>query len=196
LTWDPAKEKQTRRLHRTYDDLGRQDFGEGTIDWVLVPVKWGRLLRAHGCESEDLRELRPAAGMTTTYGEFAPPSFARRWPVEWIWTTRRRACTTAAARRTRRRRRPNPQSPRRHACRARISGRAPGCRVRLHPRSRTPGRRDAGTPASGARLRRARRSSSRTTARARAPSRSPIPCPTSPRRSRVAAWSRTTTRPS
>jgi len=91
LTWDPVKEKQTRTLHRTYDDLGRQDFGEGTIDWVLGPGDWVRLLRTHGFEIEDLRELRPADGMTTTYGEFAPPKFARRWPVEWIWTTRRRS---------------------------------------------------------------------------------------------------------
>jgi ubiquinone/menaquinone biosynthesis C-methylase UbiE len=91
LTWNPVKGRPTRRLHRTYDDLGRQDFGEGTIDWVLGPGEWVRLLRAHGFDIEDLRELRPARGMTTTYGVFAPPSFARRWPVEWIWTTRRRA---------------------------------------------------------------------------------------------------------
>jgi SAM-dependent methyltransferase len=90
LAWDAAKDRITRRLTRTYDDLGRQDFGSGTIDWVLGPGEWVRLLRAHGFEIEDLRELRPAEGMTTTYGEFAPPSFARRWPVEWIWTTRRR----------------------------------------------------------------------------------------------------------
>jgi ubiquinone/menaquinone biosynthesis C-methylase UbiE len=89
LTWDEAKDKVTRRLHRTYDDLGRQDFGEGTVDWVLGPGEWVRLLRAHGFEIEDLRELRPTAGMQTTYGQFAPPSFARRWPVEWIWTARR-----------------------------------------------------------------------------------------------------------
>jgi SAM-dependent methyltransferase len=91
LAWDAAKDKVTRRLNRTYDDLGRQDFGEGTVDWVLGPGDWVRLLRAHGFAIEDLRELRPAAGMTTTYGEFAPPGFARRWPVVWIWVTRWRS---------------------------------------------------------------------------------------------------------
>jgi SAM-dependent methyltransferase len=91
LAWDAAKEKVTRRLTRTYDDLGRQDFGEGTIDWVLGPGDWVRLLRTHGFDIEDLRELRPSGGMTTTYDEFAPPSFARRWPVEWIWSVRRRS---------------------------------------------------------------------------------------------------------
>jgi len=91
LTWDPSKDKQTRRLHRTYDDLGRQDFGDGTIDWVLGPGEWVRRLRANGFDIEDLVELRPTKGMTTTYGEFAPPKMARRWPVEWIWKTRRAA---------------------------------------------------------------------------------------------------------
>jgi len=90
LTWDAVKERQTRKLHRTYDDLGRQDFGEGTVDWVLGPGEWVRLLRTHGFEIEDLQELRPTECMTTTYGEFAPPAFARRWPVEWIWKARRR----------------------------------------------------------------------------------------------------------
>ena len=89
LTWDPDKDKQTRRLHRTYDDLGRQDFGDVTIDWVLGPGEWVRLLRTNGFEIDDLVELRPSKDMTTTYGEFAPPKMARRWPVEWIWKARR-----------------------------------------------------------------------------------------------------------
>ncbi len=90
LMWDPVKEKSTRRLHRTYDDLGRQDFGEGTIDWVFGPGEWVRMLRSHGFEIEDLVELRPDVDSTTTYGEFAPPKLARRWPAEWVWKTRRR----------------------------------------------------------------------------------------------------------
>jgi len=89
LTWDAAKDKVTRRLSRTYDDLGRQDFGEGTIDWVLGPGEWVRLLRAHGFEIEDLIELCASADATTTYDDYAPPSWARRWPAEWIWKARR-----------------------------------------------------------------------------------------------------------
>ncbi len=93
LTWNAEKQKGSRRLHRTYDDLGRQDFGSGTVDWVLGPGDWVRLLRGHGFEIEDLVELRPAPGAQTTYGEFAPPKFAPYWPVEWIWKTRRASRT-------------------------------------------------------------------------------------------------------
>jgi ubiquinone/menaquinone biosynthesis C-methylase UbiE len=90
LSWDADNEKQSRRLHRSYDELGRIDFGDGTIDWVLPPGEWIRLLRANHLEIENLIELRPAPGATTTYEDFAPPKWARRWPAEWIWNARRR----------------------------------------------------------------------------------------------------------
>ncbi len=90
LTWNAKKEKQSRRLHRSYDELGRMELDEDTVDWVLPPGGWIRLLRRNGFEIEDLIELRPPADATTTYEGFAPPTWARRWPAEWIWKTRRR----------------------------------------------------------------------------------------------------------
>ena len=90
LTWNAAKDKQSRKLHRTYDDLGLIDFDDGTVDWVLPAGEWIRLLRAHGFEVEDLTELRPGRGAATTYEAFAPISWARRWPAEWVWQARRR----------------------------------------------------------------------------------------------------------
>jgi ubiquinone/menaquinone biosynthesis C-methylase UbiE len=89
LTWDAKKERQSRRLQRSYDELGRMELDEDTIDWVLPPGEWIRLLRANGFEIEDLIELRPPADATTTYEGFAPPKWARRWPAEWIWKARR-----------------------------------------------------------------------------------------------------------
>ena len=56
-------------LHRTYADLGRIDFDEGTIDWVLPPGEWIRVLRANGFEVEDLIELRPRRDAPTTYDD-------------------------------------------------------------------------------------------------------------------------------
>jgi SAM-dependent methyltransferase len=90
LTWDAEKEKQSRRLQRGYDELGRMELDEDTVDWVLPAGEWIRVLRSSGFEIEDLIELRPPPGATTTYEGFAPPKWARRWPAEWIWKARRR----------------------------------------------------------------------------------------------------------
>jgi SAM-dependent methyltransferase len=90
LTWDEDSQRQTRRLSMRYQDLGRMALGEGTIDWTLPPGAWVRALRSHGFTVEDCIELCAPTGATTTYSEFAPPRWARRWPAEWIWKARRR----------------------------------------------------------------------------------------------------------
>jgi len=97
LTWDDEHERQTRKLQIDYGELGRMALAEGTIDWVLPPGEWLRVLRGNGFEVEDLLELCAAADASTTYGEFAPPKWARRWPAEWIWKARR-VPTTGRAR--------------------------------------------------------------------------------------------------
>jgi hypothetical protein len=66
------------------------EFGEGTIDWSLPASVWIQLLRLHGFEIEALFELCAPSGATTTYEDFAPVKWARRWPPEWIWKARRR----------------------------------------------------------------------------------------------------------
>jgi SAM-dependent methyltransferase len=88
LTWNMVKGTQSRRLHHTYDDLGLIDFDDGTVDWVLPPGEWIRVLRANGFDIEDLIEMRPAENAPTTY-EFVPAEWAHRWPAEWIWKARR-----------------------------------------------------------------------------------------------------------
>ena len=89
LAWDEAKQRQTRRLHIEYDALGRMALGEGTIDWAPPAASWIRVLTRNGFTVEDLIELRARAGANTTYEDFAPPRWARRWPAEWIWRARR-----------------------------------------------------------------------------------------------------------
>jgi SAM-dependent methyltransferase len=90
LTWNQKEQRQTRKLCLPFDDLGRMEFDEGTIDWSLPASDWIRLLRKHSFEIEDLFELCAPAGSTTTYEDFAPAKWARRWPAEWIWKARRR----------------------------------------------------------------------------------------------------------
>ena len=89
LTYDADHDKQTRRLEIEYRDLGRMDLGEGTIDWALPAGGWIRVLRANGFVVEDCIELIARADARTTYADFAPPKWARRWPAEWIWKARR-----------------------------------------------------------------------------------------------------------
>jgi hypothetical protein len=65
------------------------EFGEGTIDFQLPHGQWIRLLREHGFAVEDLIELRPPDDAVTTYDEFVPRDWARRWPAEQIWRARK-----------------------------------------------------------------------------------------------------------
>ena len=73
LTWDDAREQQTRKLQIDYAELGRMPLAEGTIDWVLPPGEWIRVLRGERLRGRgsrravrgprrdhDLRRLRPA----------------------------------------------------------------------------------------------------------------------------------------
>ena len=89
LTYDEERHRQSRRLHMLYKDLGRNDGAN--VDWALPPGEWVRVLRSHGFTIEALVELVPPAGATTTYEDFAPAKWARRWPAEWIWRATRLA---------------------------------------------------------------------------------------------------------
>jgi SAM-dependent methyltransferase len=89
LTWDARRQRQDTRLHRSYWDLGRMYFGEGTMDFELPHGEWIRLLRDHGFVVEDLIEMRPPDSATTTYDDFVPDDWARRWPAEQIWRARK-----------------------------------------------------------------------------------------------------------
>jgi SAM-dependent methyltransferase len=90
LTWNRAEQQQGRKLRMSHDELGRIAFEEGTVDWVLSPGAWIRLLRAHGFDVEDLLELRAPLTASTTYDEFVPYEWACRWPAEQLWRARRR----------------------------------------------------------------------------------------------------------
>jgi SAM-dependent methyltransferase len=90
LTYDPMRAKQTRELKLTYRELGRMDYEDGTIDFVLPPGEWVRLFRANGLVVEDLVELLAPEDATTSYSDFVPKRWATRWPAEQIWKVRKR----------------------------------------------------------------------------------------------------------
>jgi SAM-dependent methyltransferase len=91
LTWDADRHRQTRRLQTHWRNRWRFDSGEGTIDFVWSYGEWIRVFRANGLVVENLVELVPPDGATTTYTDFVPARWARRWPAEQIWCLTRRA---------------------------------------------------------------------------------------------------------
>ena len=90
LTYDAARDRQTRRLLSRWEAEWRFDAIEGTIDFVWSAGAWIRVFRRHGFEVDDLIELVPPKGATTTYTDFVPYKWARRWPAEQIWRVTRR----------------------------------------------------------------------------------------------------------
>ena len=66
-------------------------LGDGTIDFQFPHSEWFRVFREHGFSVEDFIELQPPEDATTTYDDFAPYDWARRWPAEQIWKVRKRA---------------------------------------------------------------------------------------------------------
>ena len=75
--------------------LVRPQFGMHRLEWPDDPTvefhlshgDWIRLLRAKGFVIEDLIELRPTEGSTTSY-QFVTEAWARMWPCEEAWRAR------------------------------------------------------------------------------------------------------------
>lgn len=77
-------------LVRPLFDLHRVEWPDSVgVEFYLSHGNWIRLLRANGFEIEDLIEVRPPPGATTSY-QFVTLDWARRWPCEEIWKARKR----------------------------------------------------------------------------------------------------------
>lgn len=89
LCWDEDKERVGESLKGDYWAM-RTGEDEDTVQFQLPYGEWIRLFRSAGLDVEDLIELRPPARSRTTYGDFVPLAWARRWPAEQIWKARKR----------------------------------------------------------------------------------------------------------
>jgi SAM-dependent methyltransferase len=92
VCWGDDDEPAGRTLRRPYFDLGRtavEDETGTTVEWPMTYGEWIRVFRASGLAVEDLIELRPDPGATTTYTDFAPFDWARDFPGEHIWKARK-----------------------------------------------------------------------------------------------------------
>lgn len=79
------------RLVRPQHDMHRFEWSDATVEFHLSPGGWIRLLRANGFDVEDLIEVRPPAGATSTYeGALVTKEWVQRWPPEEVWRARKR----------------------------------------------------------------------------------------------------------
>jgi ubiquinone/menaquinone biosynthesis C-methylase UbiE len=90
ICFDPAVDAVTTRLAADYFGLATLDDGQ-SVEYQLPYGEWIRLFRRHQLVVEDLIELRAPAQATTTYPDFVPVEWARKWPAEHIWKLRKTA---------------------------------------------------------------------------------------------------------
>lgn len=74
------------------DYFGMHHFEwEDEVNFQLPYGEWIRLFRQNGLVVEDLIEVQPPAGATSTYRTEAETEWARHWPMENIWKLRKEA---------------------------------------------------------------------------------------------------------
>lgn len=88
ICFDPAAGGVTRSLATDYFGLTSLDDGQ-SVEYQLPYGDWIRLFRRHHLVVEDLIELHPPADAATTFADYVPLEWARRWPAEHIWKLRK-----------------------------------------------------------------------------------------------------------
>jgi SAM-dependent methyltransferase len=94
VAWGQQEEElpATREMRSDYFGLRSAEFEDPswrTTEFQLTYGDWIRLFGANGLSVEDLIELRPSEGATTTYDDYAPLEWARAFPAEHIWKVRK-----------------------------------------------------------------------------------------------------------
>jgi ubiquinone/menaquinone biosynthesis C-methylase UbiE len=83
---------QTDQVERTlvndYFGMKRLEW-DNEVDFQLPYGEWLRLFRRWDFVVEDLIEIQPPVGATSTYRNTAETEWARHWPVENIWKVRK-----------------------------------------------------------------------------------------------------------
>ena len=82
-----------RALVNDYFDMKRIEW-ENEVNFQLPYGEWIRLFRQAGFVVEDLVEIQPPIGATSTYRSDAETEWARHWPMENIWKARKMSSPT------------------------------------------------------------------------------------------------------
>jgi ubiquinone/menaquinone biosynthesis C-methylase UbiE len=85
---DVRRDRPTRRLLRPYFGLRRVDLGS-EVTFQLPYGAWIELFRRCGLAVERLAETRAPRGVRSAYLAPGEEAWARRWPIECIWSVRR-----------------------------------------------------------------------------------------------------------
>jgi hypothetical protein len=64
---------------------------DALLEYQLPYGAWIRLFRTCGLFVEDLVEIQAPPDAITTYSDFVPAPWARRWPAEHVWKLRKAA---------------------------------------------------------------------------------------------------------
>jgi SAM-dependent methyltransferase len=89
ICYDSTSKTVEPKLTSNYFSLSAFDDGE-SVEYQLPYGEWIRLFRRHELDVEDLIELQAPDDATTTFADFVPATWARRWPAEHIWKLRKR----------------------------------------------------------------------------------------------------------
>jgi SAM-dependent methyltransferase len=88
VCWNESDDRVDDRLHANYFEQRRFEDAD-TVNFSLPYGEWIALFRSNGFAVEDLIELRPPENAATTYVDFVPLEWARKWPAEQIWRVRK-----------------------------------------------------------------------------------------------------------
>ncbi len=91
LVVDRVTDRVVPGLVNDYFGMSPWEEADGGTAFQLPYGEWIRLFRRSGLVVEDLVEIRPPEGATTTYEGYAPLEWARRYPAEHVWKLRREA---------------------------------------------------------------------------------------------------------
>ena len=89
ICWDDGIDGVSSSLAIDYFDLHSLEDEDGTTCYQLPYGDWIRLFRRHSFEVEDLVELQAPEQALTTYSDYVPAEWARRWPSDHIWKVRK-----------------------------------------------------------------------------------------------------------
>ena len=90
LCFDVESDTMAEELKHDLFGLHRLEWpGDEPVEFNLPIGEWIDLFRANGFVVEDLLEVQPPPGATSTYRSAEETNWALRWPMEQIWKLRR-----------------------------------------------------------------------------------------------------------